>query len=154
AGQLAEVLATRRELTERRRLLQLEVDEVLRKLSERLASQAPDRTAISVDLDVASADAEIALEGSYLVDHGRWESRYDVRLSGEALTLTWFGLITQHSGEDWPECELSLSTARPANAVAVPELDPWYLDRWEPPTVYRGMVATDEAFGGIAQAAP
>jgi uncharacterized protein (TIGR02231 family) len=153
ATQLAGVLATRRELTERRRDLQLEMDEVLRKLSERLASQAPDRTAISVDLEVVSADTEVSLEVSYLVDDARWESRYDVRLSGDALTLTWFGLITQHSGEDWPECELSLSTARPASAVAVPELDPWYLDRWEPPTVYRGMVAMDE-MGGATMPAP
>jgi uncharacterized protein (TIGR02231 family) len=49
------------------------------------------------------------------------------------LTLSWYGLITQHTGEDWPECDLTLSTARPMLAAKIPELDPWYLDRHYPP---------------------
>jgi uncharacterized protein (TIGR02231 family) len=49
------------------------------------------------------------------------------------LTLSWYGLITQHTGEDWPECDLTLSTARPTVTAKVPELDPWYLDRQRPP---------------------
>jgi uncharacterized protein (TIGR02231 family) len=131
AEQLAAVLASRRELTERRRTVQQELDEVGRRLAERQAAQAPDRLAIAVDLDVTEA-GDVELEVSYLVDDARWESRYDVRLRGDSLTLTWFGLITQYSGEDWPECDLRLSTARPASAVTVPELDPWYLQRQEP----------------------
>jgi uncharacterized protein (TIGR02231 family) len=131
AGQLAAVLAARRELAERRREAQLEFDALGRRLGELQAQRAPDRMAVAVDLEAERA-GEIELEVSYLVDAARWESRYDVRLHGDSLTLTWFGLITQHSGEDWPECDLRLSTARPANAVTVPELDPWYLDRHEP----------------------
>jgi uncharacterized protein (TIGR02231 family) len=130
AGQLAAVLAARRELTVRRRDAQLELDALGRRLGELLAQRAPDRMAITVDLEVERA-GEVELEISYLVDAARWESRYDVRLHDDALTLTWFGLITQQSGEDWPECDLRLSTARPATAVTVPELDPWYLDRHE-----------------------
>ena len=38
---------------------------------------------------------------------------YDLRLTGERLDLKWFGHVTQSTGEDWPECELKLSTARP-----------------------------------------
>jgi uncharacterized protein (TIGR02231 family) len=44
------------------------------------------------------------------------------------LALTWFGMITQATGEDWPACELTLSTARPGPAGAVPELEPWWVD--------------------------
>ncbi|HEV2782898.1 MAG TPA: mucoidy inhibitor MuiA family protein, partial [Actinophytocola sp.] len=128
AEQLGTVLAGRRELTERRRDVQLELDEVGRRLNDRLTQQVPDRRAIAVDLEVAE-EASVELEVSYLVAEARWESRYDVRLRGDTLSLTWFGLITQHSGEDWPECDLRLSTARPAGAVTVPELDPWYLRR-------------------------
>ncbi|WP_320064857.1 DUF4139 domain-containing protein [Micromonospora sp. RTGN7] len=46
--------------------------------------------------------------------------------------MTWFGLVSQDTGEDWPECVLQLSTARPAAAAGVPELSPWYLDRVRP----------------------
>jgi uncharacterized protein (TIGR02231 family) len=145
AGQLGAVLTTRRELAERRRDVQRAVEEVGRRLSDRLTQQVPDRRAIAVDLEVRTA-GEVELELSYLVDDAHWESRYDVRLSAETLTLTWFGLITQHSGEDWPQCDLRLSTARPAGSVTVPELDPWYLRR----QVNRGMAVA----GGFAAAAP
>jgi uncharacterized protein (TIGR02231 family) len=153
AEQLGAVLASRRELAERRRTVQLEHEEVVRRLGERLAQQVPDRRAVAVDLSVAGPGA-VELEVSYLVDGARWESRYDVRLRGESLTLTWFGLITQHSGEDWPECDLSLSTARPAGAVTVPELDPWYLQREEPMKVFRapGMVGAGADFAMPAPA--
>jgi uncharacterized protein (TIGR02231 family) len=132
AEQLGAVLTGRRQIDERRREVQREVEEVGRRLNDRLTQQVPDRRAIAVDLAVAE-DADVELEVSYLVDDARWESRYDVRLHAETLTLSWFGLITQNSGEDWPECDLRLSTARPADSVTVPELDPWYLHRVEPP---------------------
>ena len=44
------------------------------------------------------------------------------------LALTWYGLVSQATGEDWPACELTLSTARPGVAGAVPELEPWWVD--------------------------
>jgi uncharacterized protein (TIGR02231 family) len=153
AAQLAAVLAGRRELLERRRALQRELDEVGRRLGDRMAQQVPDRRAVAVELEVADGGGELELELSYLVDNARWESRYDVRLRGESLTLTWFGLITQFSGEDWPECELRLSTARPASAVSVPELDPWYLDRYAPAPVYLARSAPFGA-GAMDSAAP
>jgi len=85
------------------------------------------------------ATAAVEFELSYLVDGAGWHSSYDLRLDGETLNLTWFGLVTQHTGEDWPECELTLSTARPSGAVAIPELQPWYLDVYAPaPQVFRG----------------
>jgi uncharacterized protein (TIGR02231 family) len=132
AEQLGAVLTARRELAEQRRHVQLDLDEVSRRLADLTAARAPDRHAVSVDLEVSQDHAEIELEVSYLVEDARWDSRYDIRLRADTLTVTWFGLITQHSGEDWPECELRLSTARPASAVAVPELAPWYLGRVEP----------------------
>lgn len=148
AAQLADVLTDRRALAIRRRAAQQEVDEAQRRLAARDAAAIPDRMAIEVELGVAEGGGTVDIEVSYLVDNAGWESRYDVRLVGETLTLTWFGLVTQYSGEDWPECDLRLSTARPASAVTVPELDPWFLQRRipEPPqTMERSM-----AFGAAA----
>lgn len=151
AEQLGAVLASRRELGERRRDLQRELDEVNRRLADKFAQQIPDRRAVAVELELADGGGQLELELSYLVDNARWESRYDVRLRGESLTLTWFGMITQYSGEDWPECELRLSTARPASAVSVPELDPWYLERARAAPVL--MAARAPGFGGAADMA-
>jgi uncharacterized protein (TIGR02231 family) len=86
--------------------------------------------AVQIVLGRGGTEADVVdLEVSYLVDGAGWSSSYDLRLTGDTLELSWYGLITQRSGEDWPECELSLSTARPGVAASVPELHPWFLDR-------------------------
>ncbi|MGW6202009.1 DUF4139 domain-containing protein [Kribbella sp. NPDC055110] len=132
AGRLSAVRATRRELSMQRR----EVEERLAAVGRRLAAlpemRAPDRLAAAVALAL-DAEAEVEIELSYVVPAAGWTSSYDVRLKGDQLTLNWYGLITQHTGEDWPECDLTLSTARPTVTAKVPELDAWYLDRARPP---------------------
>ncbi len=149
AGQLGDVFGERRALFARRRDVQAEHDELERRIADRDAYRVLDRTAISAELAV-SEPGEVEVEVSYLVDAASWESRYDVRLSGSALTLTWYGLVAQHSGEDWPECDLRLSTARPANNVEVPELGPWYLDIFRPvaPKMARGGPGAGYGGGG------
>jgi hypothetical protein len=89
-----------------------------------------------------TAGEGVELELSYVVDGAGWESTYDVRLADDRLAVSWFGLVTQHTGEDWPECELVLSTARPATTTTVPDLDPWYLDRIRPLPVARAVAAS------------
>ncbi|HWG98028.1 MAG TPA: DUF4139 domain-containing protein, partial [Pilimelia sp.] len=84
---------------------------------------------------VAPGLAAAELEVSYLVDGVDWESTYDVRLDGGRLLLTWFAVVTQRTGEDWPECDLRLSTAHPTAAGAVPDLPPWYLEHARPAAV-------------------
>jgi uncharacterized protein (TIGR02231 family) len=132
ATRLAEVRRRRRELAQARRMADERLAEVDRKLAAIEAHRAPDRLAASVTLAVR-ADGDVEVELSYVVSGAGWRSAYDVRLAGDRLTLHWYGLVSQHSGEDWPECALTLSTARPAEAAEVPELDPWYLDRYRPP---------------------
>lgn len=149
AGQLAQVLSRRRELATRHTELAEELEAIDRAIGAR-SSGVPDSTAITIELEAlpdAAADAEIELEVSYVVTDAWWQSGYDVRLTGETVTVTWHGVITQSTGEDWPECELALSTARPAATVSVPELSPWFLDRVQP-------VRAFAAAGGYGSAAP
>ncbi|MFC9997440.1 mucoidy inhibitor MuiA family protein [Nocardia sp. NPDC127526] len=132
AEQTAAVLARKRELAAQR----LRQDEELRSLERRIAAhrkqRQPDRRMVVVDLEVRSG-GEIEIELSYVIDDARWTSSYDIRLRGEQLILTWHAEITQNTGEDWPEGELALSTARPAITAQLPELNPWFLDRMPPP---------------------
>jgi uncharacterized protein (TIGR02231 family) len=153
AASLGSALAKRRELAEQRRLVQEEFDRLERELSARIQPHAPDRREVVVELEV-TGDQPVELEISYLVDGARWDSAYDLRLANRALTMTWFGLISQNTGEDWPECELRLSTARPALAVHVPELDPWYLAKYEPPVLRPQMMARATGGYGAVPAAP
>jgi uncharacterized protein (TIGR02231 family) len=46
--------------------------------------------------------------------------------------VSYLAQVTQHSGEDWPSVQLTLSTARPALSATLPELDPWYVQVYYP----------------------
>jgi uncharacterized protein (TIGR02231 family) len=131
AAQQAAVYEARRALAERRERVQEQIAAYERGLEARRRQREPDRMAVEIELQV-DADAEVELEVSYLVHDSGWYSSYDLRLDGEKLTLTWYGMVSQHTGEDWPETDLRLSTARPSGSVTVPELQPWFLDRIRP----------------------
>ncbi|MET9300742.1 DUF4139 domain-containing protein [Micromonospora aurantiaca] len=147
AGQLAESRARRRGLTRRHAELAEELAAVDRELDAARGKREPDRLAAEVSVSVDADETEVELELTYLVDGARWTPSYDLRLVEDTMTVTWFGLVSQGTGEDWPGCELQLSTARPAAASGVPELSPWYLDRFrpEPP-----MAVSAASFGGMA----
>src|SRR6185312_16019591 len=127
AAQLVEVAADRRRNAERRIdaerarvAAQAELDRV------RTSGRARRDARIAVEADAAG---ELTLELTYVVHGAGWTCAYDARIDGAGpLALTWYGMITQATGEDWPDCELTLSTARPGLAGAVPELDPWWVD--------------------------
>ena len=129
---LSAVRATRRELAAQRREAEKRLAAADRRLAAIVQQRMPDRRTAAIALALET-EAEVEIELSYVVPAANWTSSYDVRLTGDRLTLSWYGLITQQSGEDWPECDLTLSTARPTVTAKVPELDPWYLDRFHPP---------------------
>ncbi|MFF0342721.1 mucoidy inhibitor MuiA family protein [Kribbella sp. NPDC004875] len=132
AARLSAVRATRRELATQRHDADQRLAAVERRLTGLTKQRVPDRHAAAIALAVES-ESEVEIELSYVVPAAGWTSSYDVRLAGDRLTLNWYGLVTQQTGEDWPECDLTLSTARPTVTAKVPELDPWFLDRFQPP---------------------
>jgi uncharacterized protein (TIGR02231 family) len=140
-----------RDLTERRERATETVAARERDLDARRRQREPDRMTVQIVLGHGGTETEVVdLEVSYLVDGAGWSSSYDLRLTGDMLELSWYGLITQRSGEDWPECELSLSTARPGMAASVPDLDPWFLDRRAVPKSEAGVRYRQAAFGAQA----
>jgi uncharacterized protein (TIGR02231 family) len=150
AARHGEGRARRRELDRRRELTRDRLAAVERQLAEVGPDRRqPDRLAAEVALAVGDGGADMELELSYAVDGAGWESSYDLRLEDAdgtpVLSVTWYGLISQRTGEDWPECDLRLSTARPSVAAAVPELDPWFLDRVRPIPVPPPMMARGRA---------
>ncbi|GAA1585488.1 DUF4139 domain-containing protein [Kribbella hippodromi] len=131
AARLAAVRTKRRELAAERRAAEKRLAAVDRRLESLAKQRTPDRRAAAVAVTLES-EAEVEVELSYVVPSAGWTSSYDIRLVGDQLTLSWYGLIQQRTGEDWPECDLTLSTARPTVGAKVPELEPWFLDRLRP----------------------
>ncbi|WP_410668929.1 mucoidy inhibitor MuiA family protein [Amycolatopsis sp. cmx-4-68] len=132
SSRLATALKARRVLSERIARLREDLAALDRRIETHSARSEEDSTSVVVELEITDPAGFAELELSYVVPGASWEPGYDVRVRGTDVTVLSYGLVSQHTGEDWPECELALSTARPAVSVVVPELSPWYLDRVHP----------------------
>lgn len=96
-----------------------------------------------------SSEAEIFLDIFYLVSGASWQPLYDIRLIEDKVTLSYLASITQQTGEEWKEVNLSLSTAQVATTSTIPELSPWYLRVYSPP-VYPPPQSMAKSAGPLA----
>ncbi|WP_410609222.1 DUF4139 domain-containing protein [Amycolatopsis sp. lyj-109] len=149
SSRLASALKARRVLSERIARLREDLAALDRRIEAHGAQSGQDSTSVLVELEIPDTTAEAELELSYVVPGASWEPGYDIRVRGTDVTVVSYGLVSQYTGEDWPECELALSTARPAVSVVVPELRPWYLDR-----VLPVPAAPAAAYGGSGGGIP
>ena len=70
------------------------------------------------------ADGQLQL--SYLLPGATWEASHELRATGSDATsveVTSFAVVTQASGEDWDNAELTFSTQSSTAAVRIPELE-------------------------------
>lgn len=137
-----------RTITAQRRERARQIDKVQQEIRELQAPQARQGYAVTVEL-AAGAPGDFAIDVTYVLPNAGWRPLYDMRLLGDELEITYLAEIQQHSGEDWKGVSLTLSTARPALAAAIPRLQPWYLHpRHEP-----RPVAASAAKGGAWRSA-
>ena len=116
------------DLAEQHARLQRDIQARQRELNQLTGYRSADRLAAIVEVTLPTP-GEFTLELSYVLAGAWWTPQYDVRVDTEQrqVELTYQGLVTQNTGEDWRQVELSLSTARPSSVTRVPALDPWYL---------------------------
>lgn len=74
---------------------------------------------------------------TYMTSGARWQPTYDVVLLPDRgqVDLSFAGQVSQDSGEDWSDVQLTLSTAIPTQATQLPKLLSWKLggrDRFIP----------------------
>jgi uncharacterized protein (TIGR02231 family) len=81
-----------------------------------------------------SVGGEFELTLSYVMPNAGWEPTYDLRFDeGQKETeIQYRAAVFQNTGEDWNDVDLKLSTARPQAGAAPPELEPKYVDFYEP----------------------
>ena len=117
----------RRELARRVAQARADLDKVQAK-----RGKTSKRVVVEVDSEKAGA-LELAL--SYAVGAAGWQPVWDARLVPDSGTmeLAFLGSVWQRTGEDWSDVSLQVSTAQPARGLFVPQLDPHYLVRAEPP---------------------
>ncbi len=128
------VTQKRSELQMDRRSVSKEIDQVQRELNQLQQQNVKWQQSIAVDLEAANAGG-FRLEVSYRVPGASWQPVYEARtdIDSNQVELDAYGMIQQSTGEDWKDVSLELSTAKPALGGQMPEIEPWYLFKFEPP---------------------
>lgn len=88
---------------------------------------------ILATVEIKEAGA-IKFKLSYLVKEAYWQAAYDIRVANitQPLALQMKAIISQHSGEDWQEVKLSLSSGNPQQNGEKPVMSPWPLRFYYP----------------------
>lgn len=134
------------------RVLERQKDALTRQLQELNSQQGHVKRSIAVDVEVLQPGG-LSLAVSYLVGNVNWEALYDARVVFDKaqLDLSLFGLISQSSGEDWKDVQLTISTSRPSLGGVMPELSPWTLRPWQPqPAMLRSRSMAKMKKDGLA----
>jgi uncharacterized protein (TIGR02231 family) len=113
-------------LSRSRREKTKEIDRLKRLLKTQQSAQPKQRYTATIELEILS-DGELELELSYVVHNACWKPMYDLRLYETLLDLTYLAEVSQNTGEDWIDVQLTLSTAEPSLTLEIPELTPWYI---------------------------
>jgi uncharacterized protein (TIGR02231 family) len=96
---------------------------------EKVATKSRQTTEVRASI-VASASLTADVEVSYAVVDAGWAWIYQARLdtTRKRLVLDRQGSVTQGSGEDWKNVELTLTTAVPAEDLSTPVLGSLFVD--------------------------
>jgi uncharacterized protein (TIGR02231 family) len=149
-GQIqSEILKIGREQRENNKL----IEQLKRQLQAVQSARPKQRYVAAVELEV-SAPGDLDVELVYVVTGARWAPLYDLRVGEAAIDVTYLAQVTQHTGEDWLEAALTLSTAQPALSLTIPELDPWYVQPLPPPMPKRMAVPVPRGGMPLPAAAP
>lgn len=105
-----------------------ELNKLKRELQQVATNQKESRVAkLHIETDTAT---ELTLSLSYQINGARWEPVYDADLDTESggIQLKTLAQISQRTGEDWSDVDVTLSTLRPSAGTQLPQLNPWVLD--------------------------
>lgn len=135
---------------------QRQIDKQIKALRAKLQQLKTPKSSESFDLRVSiepSGAGKFELEVNYIVDRASWKPLYDLRVQStrKIIQLSYLAQVTQTTGEDWENINLTLSTAKTGLGTLPPKLDPWYITVPTPPTP-APMMRARSAPGGAAPA--
>jgi hypothetical protein len=82
----------------------------------------------------------------YLVNGAQWYPSYDIRAKDiqSPISISYKANVVQHSGEDWSNVKLTISTGKPSQGGARPIIKPWILG-------FNNVVANASTVGSITE---
>ena len=122
---LRELSKSRRDAQIARDKLTPEIEASKRRLEDLRGLTQLEETAVFVTLQgTTPADGTLVL--SYMLPGATWEPMHELRVAENdptAVEITSFAGVTQASGEDWDNAEMTFSTQSTTAAVRIPELE-------------------------------
>jgi len=125
-----------------------QIKKLKRELQQVAVNQRETRTAkLHVKSDSVT---DLILKISYQIRGARWSPIYDADLetSTGKITLKTLAQISQRTGEDWKNVDVTLSTLRPSAGTQLPNLNSWELDFLpdmpSPAPMYESSIQMDE----------
>ena len=119
---------------------QLEIDKIIKKAEiealkitnqiTQITGNRGEETSVVVVTVLSNNPTNVNFTMSYFVANTNWTPSYDLRVKdiSKPLNLTFKANINQHSGEDWKDVKLSLSTGEPQKQGVAPVLNTWYIE--------------------------
>jgi len=122
-----------RDIEAEKKTLADKIDALRRQRDGVTGSRRKEIKSVEVLLEVTRG-GQLTLELATVMPQAGWTPAYDVRLAPDATTveLTFRAMVRQHTGEDWNNVDLTLSTARPASGGAPPDMNPWRISLYRP----------------------
>ena len=124
-GTLRKTAAARREVSAQRELLSPDVEASARNLEELRRLTKLEETTVLVTVQ-GSAPGNATLTLTYATPGATWEPMHEVRTTAsdpDSAEITSFAAVTQTTGEDWTNVELSFSTQSASDSERIPELE-------------------------------
>lgn len=134
-GRARELNTALQRLAVERRDLERQLQQAQKELEALRSAGGREWYTATVEVEVSAA-GDLSVEATYVVGNAGWSPLYDLRLLEQeekpSLEMGYLAQVTQRSGEEWADVALTLSTARPALAGTLPELEPWYIQPHRP----------------------
>jgi len=95
-----------------------------------------------VHLSISSnLTTKITITYTYLVFQAGWFPVYDIRSRGpgEPINIVYKAQVHQHTGKDWDNIAMTISTRNPTADQNRPVLQPWYIDFKSPAILYESL---------------
>ena len=107
--------------------------QTLKQRKQHLSSDRRNQLNAVVDIGVKQAGT-IQVQLTYLVSYASWKPTYSIRANdaGDKITIEYDAEITQRTGENWTDVQMTLSTAQPQQSTTPPMPSPWFVDVFEP----------------------
>jgi uncharacterized protein (TIGR02231 family) len=124
SGTLRKTAASRRDVQAAREHLAPDIEASARNLDELSRLTKLEETTVLVTVQGAPGPATLTL--TYATPGATWEPMHEIRTSAtdpDSVELGSFAVVTQTTGEDWSNAELSFSTQSSSDSERIPELE-------------------------------